>query len=120
MAGEKALKKEQFENRILGELNMILRTRFNNPRLQLLSFTKVEVSSDLSVATVYWDCFDETTRGDAKKAVETIVGKLRSHLAQALKVRSVPLLRVKYDGQYDAEKEIDQILKAEEKLGKGF
>ncbi len=120
MAGDKALKKEQFENRLLGELNMILRTRFNNPRLKLLSFTKVEVSNDLYFATVYWDCFDEKSRGDAKKAVESIVGKLRTLLAQSLKVRSVPELRLKYDAQYDAEREVDAILREEEKLGKGF
>lgn len=120
MAEDKAVKKEQFEARILGELNMLLRTRFNNPRLKLLSFTKVELTSDFSVATVYWDSFDAATRGDSKKAVETIVGKLRSYLAQSMKIRTVPLLRLKYDAQYDAEMEVEAILKEEEKLGKGF
>lgn len=120
MAGDKALKKEQFEARILGELNSLIRTRFNNPQLRFLSFTKVELTNDYSLATAYWDTYDASRRGDCKKALETIVGKLRSFLAQNLKVRHTPELRLKYDAQYDAEAEVEAILSEEQKLGKGF
>lgn len=119
MAGDNN-KKEQFEARILGELNTILRSRFNNPRLQFLSFTKVKLSKDYSIANVYWDTYDSSKKGDCKKAVESITGKLRSHLAAALKVRAVPELHIRYDAQYEAENEIERILQEEKDNGKGF
>lgn len=118
MAGKNGQKKIQFEGRILAELNSLLRTKFNNPRLQFISVTKVELSPDMSLATAYWDSFDSSTRGDAKKAIESIVGKLRAMLAKNLKVRSVPELRFLYDAQYDAERGIEEILQNEAKLGK--
>ncbi|MCK5882200.1 MAG: 30S ribosome-binding factor RbfA [Bacteriovoracaceae bacterium] len=118
MAGKNNLKKIQFEGRILTELNSILRTKLNNPRLQFVSITKVSLTHDMSLAIVYWDSFDSSTRGDTKKAISTIGGKLRSILAQSLKVRTVPELRFEYDSQYEAEKEVEEILANEAKLGK--
>ena len=118
MAGKSNFKKTQYEGRILTELNSLLRSSFNNPRLQFVSITKVELTPDMTMATVYWDSFDASTRGDSKKAIASISGKLRSHLAKTLKVRTVPELRFEYDSQYEAEKEVEAILEQEAKLGK--
>ncbi len=118
MAGKTGFKKTQYENRILSELNSLLRTSFNNPRLQFVTITKVELTPDMSIATVYWDSFDASTRGDSKKAILSISGKLRAMLAKSLKVRSIPELRFEYDAQFDAEREVEEILAGEAKLGK--
>ena len=65
---DKNAKKAMFEERILNELNMILRRDMNDTRLQFVSLTHVELSNDFSMAKVYWDTFDSGKRGDIKKS----------------------------------------------------
>ena len=117
---DKNAKKAMFEERILNELNMILRRDMNDTRLQFVSLTHVELSNDFSMAKVYWDTFDSGKRGDIKKALHSAHGKLRSNLAKVLNVRHTPDLTLLYDGQFESEKAIDELLEKEAKEGKGF
>jgi len=106
----KTFKKEIFQNEILAELNSNLR-QMNDSRLSFVSVTKVELTPDCAHAKVFWDTFDSTKRGDAAKAITSVRGKLRTMLAQTLKVRHVPDLSFEYDSQYEAEQKITDILK---------
>lgn len=117
---DKNAKKAMFEERILKELNMILRRDMNDTRLQFVSLTHVELSNDFSMAKVYWDTYDSGKRGDIKKALHSAHGKLRSSLAKVLNVRHTPDLTMLYDGQFESEQAIDDILKKESKEGKTF
>jgi ribosome-binding factor A len=117
---DKDAKKAMFEERILNELNMILRREVSDTRLQFVSLTHVELSNDFSMAKVYWDTFDSGKRGDIKKALNSAHGMLRSSLAKVLNVRHTPELNLLYDGQFDGEQAIDAILEKEAKEGKGF
>lgn len=103
-------KKPKLEERILSECNSFLRGSSNDPRLKFVSVTRVELTSDYSYATLSWDTFESKKRGDAKKAIEGVVPRLRTHLAKILKMRKVPEVIVKYDSQYDAQKKIEDIL----------
>lgn len=117
---DKNAKKAMFEERILNELNMILRRDMNDSRFQFVSLTHVELSNDFSMAKVYWDTFDSGKRGDIKKAFNSAHGKLRSSLAKVLNVRHTPDLTLIYDGQFDGEQAISEILDKEAKDGKTF
>lgn len=117
---DKDTKKKMFEERIQNELNMILRREISNPHLQFVSLTKVDLSNDFSVATVYWDTFDSSKRGDIKKALDSAQGKLRSSLARVLNVRHTPEITLQYDGQFEGEKAIEEILEKEAKDGKTY
>ncbi|MCO4793444.1 MAG: 30S ribosome-binding factor RbfA [Bacteriovoracaceae bacterium] len=120
MSGNKNNKKEKFEERILHELNKALRSEFSDSRLQFVSFTKVELNSDLSEANVYWDTFDASKRGDIKKAIDGIGSKLRAVLSTKLNVRHTPNLVLQYDSQYESQKSIEDILSSEVKNGKPY
>ena len=103
--------KPMFEERIKNEINSLLRTELKDPRLVMMSVTRVELNQDYSVATVYWDTFDSSKRGDVKVAIEGTGGRLRSLLAKNLKVRHTPELTFVYDSQYEDELKIEQLLK---------
>lgn len=103
--------KPMFEERIKNEINSLLRTELKDPRLVMMSVTRVELNQDYSVATVYWDTFDSSKRGDVKAAIEGTGGRLRSLLAKNLKVRHTPELTFVYDSQYEDELKIEQLLK---------
>lgn len=113
-------KKQSYEERILGELNVILRGHMSDARFKLMSFTKVELNNDFSDAKVYWDTFNPSKRGDIKKAVEAAEGKFRSLLASSLNVRHTPTLTMIYDNQFESEQSIANILADENKNGKSF
>ncbi|MBC77866.1 MAG: ribosome-binding factor A [Halobacteriovoraceae bacterium] len=103
--------KSMFEERIKNEMNSFLRTELKDPRLMLMSITRVELNQDYSVASVYWDTFDSSKRGDIKSALEGTKGRLRSLLAKNLKVRHTPELNFSYDSQFEDERKIENLLK---------
>lgn len=107
-------KKEKYEERLLNEINGLLRSGTNDARLQRVSITKVELSPDYGYATVSWDTYDSGTRGDAKKALESATGRIRSELAKVLEVRHVPAITFIYDNQFEEEKKIMDLLKKEQ------
>jgi ribosome-binding factor A len=103
-------KKEKYEERLLNEINGLLRTSTNDARLARVSVTKVELSPDYGYATVSWDTYDSGTRGDAKTAIESATGRIRSELAKVLEVRHVPALTFVYDNQFEEERKIMEII----------
>lgn len=120
MKKEKVIKKTKFEDKILNELNVILRQDLNDTRLQFASLTKVELSNDYSVATVYWDTFDSAKRPEISDALSSAQNKLRSSLARVLKVRHTPEISLVYDSQYESEQAISELLGSEVKNGKTY
>jgi ribosome-binding factor A len=108
--------KERLINSILNETNTIIRG-LSDTRLQFVSITKVELNKDKSMATLYWDTFDSSKRGDIKKGLEASVAKIRTLLAGKLGMRAMPQLRLVYDGQFEAESHITKILESESHRG---
>lgn len=113
MAKQKLFKKEKFQEGLIKEISLILRNDIKDSRLTFVSITKVELNKDNSVAKVYWDTFDPGKRGDAKKALSTVAGKIRGLLSTRLKVRHTPSLEFIYDSQFESEQKIDALLKSE-------
>ena len=113
MAKKDNFKKIKYEERLLNEINGLLRAGTNDVRLARVSITKVELSPDYGYATVSWDTFDSGTRGDAKAAIEASTGRIRSELAKVLEVRHVPSLTFVYDNQFEEEKKIMDLINAE-------
>lgn len=110
MARKQGHNKALFEEKIKKEINVALRRTIADPRLTMVSVTRVELTQDYSHAKVYWDTYDATKRGDAKKAFDGIASKLRSILAKELNVRHTPHLELFYDSQYEAERAIESLL----------
>lgn len=103
-------KKVRYEESLRDEGNTILRSEFKDPRLTFISFTRVDLNDDYSMAKFYWDTFDAHHRGDAKHALEKITGKLRSLLAKKLEFRHTPQIQFFYDSQFESEKNIEKLL----------
>jgi ribosome-binding factor A len=102
--------KELFQDKIRNEISNILRREISDPRLNMISITRVELTPDYSQAKVYWDTFDASKRGDVKKAIEGVSSKMRTLLANNLQVRHTPVLFFYYDSQFEDELKITQLL----------
>ncbi|MCB9091046.1 MAG: 30S ribosome-binding factor RbfA [Halobacteriovoraceae bacterium] len=103
--------KVKYQERILNELNNILRTQISDPRTKFVSLTHVELNKDNSVAKIYWNCFDFETKGDSQVAIEGMAGRLRSKLSQILKLRHTPELHFVYNSQDEDTQKIENLLK---------
>lgn len=113
MITKRPFKKAKYEEQLLNEINQFLRKVIADSRLMFVSITRVELNKDYSYAKVYWDTFDVQKRGEIKKAIEGVTGKIRTLLAKVLKVRQVPSLTFVYDSQYESELEISKLLESE-------
>jgi ribosome-binding factor A len=110
MARKQGHNKALFEQKIKNEINIALRRTIADPRLTMVSVTRVELTADYSHAKVYWDTYDSSKRGDIKKALDGISSKLRSILAKELDVRHTPHLELFYDSQIEDELNIENLL----------
>lgn len=117
MAKQKTFKKEKYQEGLIKEINLIFRSDIKDSRLTFVSITKVELNNDYSVAKVYWDTFDASKRGDAKKALENVAGKVRGLLASRLRTRHTPIIEFYYDSQFESEKKIDSLLNSDSEKG---
>ena len=122
------------------ELMDILKRESNDPRLNNLNITGVEVSRDLSVAKIYYTDFisvgyvktsdfaefsgsdnrscknndidSNHKRNSVKKALDKASGFLRRELARRCDLRKTPELRFIYDKSIDQGSNIEDILRS--------
>lgn len=95
--------------RIVSEL---LIEGLKDPRIDpMTSVSKVELSNDTSVATIYFSIYgSKKTKEDTLDALENAKGYIRSRLAKVLEIRQVPELRFKIDESVEYSIEIQKIL----------
>lgn len=105
-----AYRVERVEKIIERELASILFDSSNN-KLKFVSITKVSLTSDLSLATIYYTVLgNEGEINSTKEDLEKSKGYLRSSLAKKLDLRKTPDLRFKYDESLAYGNRISQIL----------
>jgi ribosome-binding factor A len=93
-------------------------SRMNDPRLELVTFTGVKVSRDLSHATVFYSTLAATTGGapesfadNAAAALDAAAPHLRGLLGRQLRIRQVPRLVFKVDPGIVSGQRIEEILR---------
>jgi ribosome-binding factor A len=93
-----AFHQERLEKIYARELADVLRNEVKNPLLSFVTVTKVAITKDLSIATIYYTVMGDQDEIEAtKKALDQAKGFLRSELAHRLDLRKTPELRFKYD-----------------------
>ena len=106
-----SVKRQKLEDKILMSLNSFLRNNTSDPRLTKTSISKVELNTDNSIVKVYWDTYDPSLKEGLGSTMESMAGRMRSHLAHVLNIRHVPEVSVHQDNQYEAEQHIESLLK---------
>lgn len=93
---------ERVGEQVRGELSRLLREEVTDPRIGLVTLTRVEVSPDLRNARVYWSQL--ASGGPSEEAVaasdaglDSAAGFLRRRLARVLEMRRVPELHFVHD-----------------------
>jgi len=93
--------------------------RMSDPRLELVTFTGVKVTRDLSYATVYYSTLGATVAPDtpttfaenAADALRKAAPHLRGVVGRQMRIRQVPSLTFEVDPGIVAGQRIDEILR---------
>jgi ribosome-binding factor A len=92
---------ERIAGELLVELSRLLHEEVTDPRVGLVTLTRVDVAPDLSHALVFWSALDLAPRDDRDEerqaGLDSASAFLRRRVASALPLRRMPELRFRYD-----------------------
>ncbi len=95
-----SVRNERIAEQVRGELSRLIREEATDPRIGLLTLTRVKVSPDLSSATVFWSPLnleEETDLEEMGEGLASAAGFLRTRLAAGLTLRRTPALSFRHD-----------------------
>ena len=99
---------ERIGEQLRGELSRLLRDEVSDPRIGMLTLTRVDVSPDLAQALVFWSLLDSGAAGREEtlekigEGLESAASFLRRRVAQRLDhLRRSPALEFRYDPSLD-------------------
>jgi ribosome-binding factor A len=92
---------ERVAGELLAELARLLREEVTDPRVGLVTLTRIDVAPDLSHALVFWSAFDAAPGEDRleehQAGLDSAAPFLRRRIASALPLKRSPELRFRYD-----------------------
>jgi len=84
--------------RIREEASQIILYELQDPRIGLVTVTKVDISADLRYATVYVSVLGaEGTRRTTLRGLESARGLIQRRIGRSLRLRDTPILRFEFD-----------------------
>lgn len=94
------------------EISLLISSEINDPRLKNLNITAVEVSSDISQASVFYTLINaEVSHEELNPAIlEKLSGMLRSRLSKIMNIRRVPKLNFRFDRSIEYSSNIEKLL----------
>lgn len=92
---------QRVAEQIRAELSEILRDEVRDPRIHLLTITRIKLAVDLGAATIFYSPLgedpDAARRAELTEAMRSVSGFLRRRLAGRMKLRHTPELRFVLD-----------------------
>ncbi|MGH7161924.1 MAG: 30S ribosome-binding factor RbfA, partial [Planctomycetota bacterium] len=101
----------RIESAILQAVGPLVAHGLADPRLVLVTVTRVRVSPDLGVARVNWSCLGgPADRSKAQHALEQARGLLQAAVAKRIETRTTPRLEFHYDESLEKAQRVSRIL----------
>ena len=101
---------------IRGELSQILRDEVHDPRIRLVTVTRVKLASDLGAATIFYSPLGEDPDAERAKelghAMGAVTGFCRRTLAGRMKLRHTPELRFILDDSISQGSETLELIRS--------
>lgn len=83
---------EKINNEIRKQLMKVIQEEVDDPKLGLLTITKVDTTPDLKEARVYYSLLDQKKQDRAKKLLEEMGGFIKNNLAKKIRLKKMPEL----------------------------
>lgn len=109
----KGYRKERLEREILRQVSEILAFQMKDPRLGLVTVTRVQLSNDLSLAKVFVSKLEGSAkRDDAVAILNRARGFIRTTLRKGLSIRQTPEVRFEVDKGLQNVHRVNEIFKS--------
>jgi ribosome-binding factor A len=93
-------------------LSDLLRKKIRDPRLTMITITRVKMSPDLKLAQIYYSIYGDSNKSEAAAlGFESARGFIKRSLARRLGLRYMPDLKFFYDESLDYSFHIEELLK---------
>jgi ribosome-binding factor A len=110
MASRRAARVAQ---RIKQEASQVILYELRDPRLGLLTITRVDISSDLRHATILYSVLgDDAARRTAQRGLDSARGLVRTRIARSLQLREAPDIRFEFDPSVEKAIELSKLIDA--------
>ena len=112
MPRQPSIRLKRVEDRMQAVIGDLLISRVNDPRLELVTVTRVKVDRELEFANV-WVCgadFNEQRRIETMRVLEHAQGFIRRELASRVQLRHTPKLIFHWDFSPDHSARIDELI----------
>jgi ribosome-binding factor A len=86
---------DRIGEQVRAEVARILHEEVTDPRIGLVTLTRVDVAPDLSNARIFWSTVGD--RDEIERGLTSAAGFVRGRLARVLPLRKVPELRFLWD-----------------------
>lgn len=107
-----AFKRERMEKILEREISSIIFLDIKNEKIKFVTITKVSLTNDLSIATVFYTVYGNQDQINASiEALNEAKGYIRTILSKKLEVKKVPDLKFKYDESFEHGNKIEEILR---------
>ncbi len=104
-------RRQQVGDLIRDHVSEILQTEMKDPRLGMVSITRVEMSPDLRYATLFTSVYgDEDEQQSTIQALSGASGYIRRLLAPRLRIRHIPSIRFRLDHSMEHAEQITRTL----------
>ena len=102
----------RIEARIKERVAHCVEFELNDPRAAFVTITKVEISTDLATARVFYSVFGtEGERSRVAHMLESATGFVRTRVAKVLRVRRVPRVLWVYDDTVEYQAKMDAAIR---------
>ena len=94
------------------EISQILLDELKDPRIGLVTITKVAVSNDLRAAKVYYSVFgDEQQKEESSQGLESAKGYIKRELGMRVRLKYMPEIQFLFDDSLEYGEHIEELLR---------
>ncbi len=117
---ERSQRCHRIGDQLRGEISAMLQRDIKDPRIGFVTIMDVEVSPDLSHATVYFTVFgSEPEKAETLAGLQSTASFMRREMGRRLHLKRIPQLHFRYDKTTDKGAHMEEIfgqIKREEEL----
>lgn len=104
------IKLERINSSLVEQISYIIAHDVKNPDINFVTITGAKVTSDLSMAKIYFTVLDQSKVKETLLALKDASGYIRHELRERIDIRQIPELEFVYDESIEYGNKIEKII----------
>ncbi len=104
------IKLERINSSLVEQISYIIAHDVKNPDINFVTITGAKVTSDLSLAKIYFTVLDQSKVKETLLALKDASGYIRHELRERIDIRQIPELEFVYDESIEYGNKIEKII----------